>query len=159
MKVTLESSDGQVFTVDKEVAELSVIIKEMLVIEQANQDHPIPLLNVGAVELAKVIEYCEHHRNDPTIDDDEDYDSRKKPIEMDDWDKQFTIVNKEMMFELILAANSMQVKPLLHLGCRYAADIVKRMSPTEIRDLFQIDDDFTPEEQDKIEWEKQWTKL
>jgi S-phase kinase-associated protein 1 len=78
-------------------------------------DNPIPLPNVSSSVLKKVIEYCEHHKKDPeptTAVDDLD-DSRKKSTEISDWDQKFIQVDQEMLFEIILAANYLDIKPLL----------------------------------------------
>ncbi|KAG0337791.1 hypothetical protein BG000_004978, partial [Podila horticola] len=64
MPVTLTSLDDVKFTVDKEVAERSILIKNMIE-DVGESDSPIPLPNVSSAVLKKVIEYCEHHRNDP----------------------------------------------------------------------------------------------
>ena len=52
--------------------------------------------------LRKVIEWCEHHKNDPTPVADEDSDSRKKSTDIEEWDQKFMQVDQEMLFEIIL---------------------------------------------------------
>ena len=64
--------------------------------------------------IAQVLEYCEHHKNDPMpATDDSADDSRKKTLEIGDWDQKFIQVDQEMLFEIILAANYLDIKPLL----------------------------------------------
>jgi S-phase kinase-associated protein 1 len=75
-------------------------------------DNPIPLPNVSSSVLKKVIEYCEHHKKDPEPTTAVD-DSRKKSTEISDWDQKFIQVDQEMLFEIILAANYLDIKPLL----------------------------------------------
>lgn len=61
----------------------------------------------------QVIEWCEHHRKDPEpIPEDAD-DTRKKTTEISEWDSKFIQVDQEMLFEIILAANYLDIKPLL----------------------------------------------
>lgn len=65
--------------------------------------------------LKKVLEWCEHHKKDPEplpTDYDAD-DSRRRTTEISDWDQKFIQVDQEMLFEIILAANYLDIKPLL----------------------------------------------
>lgn len=52
--------------------------------------------------LKKVIEWCEHHKNDPPATADDDSDSRKKTTDIEEWDQKFMQVDQEMLFEIIL---------------------------------------------------------
>lgn len=68
-------------------------------------------LNVIVPSHPQVLEWCEHHRKDPEpIPEDAD-DSRKKTTEISDWDRKFIDVDQEMLFEIILAANYLDIKP------------------------------------------------
>ena len=115
--------------------------------------------------MKKVLEWCEHHRNDPPASQDDDSDSRKKSTDIDEWDQKFMQVDQEMLFEIILAANYLDIKPLLYVfiasqrvfcshlvlfsdvGCKTVANMIKGKTPEEIRKLFNIVNDFTPEEE------------
>jgi S-phase kinase-associated protein 1 len=52
--------------------------------------------------LRKVIEWCEHHRNDPPSTNEDEPDNRKKTTDIDEWDQKFMQVDQEMLFEIIL---------------------------------------------------------
>ena len=54
------------------------------------------------------------------------------------------------------AANYLDSKQLLDLTCQTVADMIKGKSPEEIREIFNIKNDFTPEEEEKIRKENQW---
>jgi hypothetical protein len=54
--------------------------------------------------LKKVIEWCEHHKNDPPAPSDDDSDSRKKTTDIEEWDQKFMQVDQEMLFEIILVS-------------------------------------------------------
>ena len=56
--------------------------------------------------LRKVIEWCEHHRNDPMPTQDDESDARKKTTEIEEWDQKFMQVDQEMLFEIILVCNA-----------------------------------------------------
>ena len=63
-----------------------------------------------------------------------------------------------MLFEIILAANYPDIKALLDVGCKTVANMVKGQSPDAIRKIFNIQNDFTPEEEDRIRRENEWAK-
>jgi S-phase kinase-associated protein 1 len=54
------------------------------------------------------------------------------------------------------ASNYLDIQPLLEIGCRAVANIIKGRSPEEVRELFDIEDDLTPEEKEQIERENEW---
>jgi len=151
------SSDGVEKTVARDVAERSVLIKNMLE-DCVEIDQAIPIPNVNGSVLTKVIEWCEHHKNDPTPTADDETDSRKKSTDIEEWDQKFMQVDQEMLFEIILAANYLDIKPLLDVGCKTVANMIKGKSPEEIRKTFNIQNDFTPEEEDQIRRENEWAE-
>ncbi|CAF9931888.1 MAG: hypothetical protein GOMPHAMPRED_006440 [Gomphillus americanus] len=157
----LQSSDKVETVVDREVAMRSVLIKNMFEDLGSDSDdftNAIPLPNVNDSVLKKVIEWCTYHRNDPPSSADEDADSRKKSTDISEWDQKFMQVDQEMLFEIILAANYLDIKPLLDVGCKTVANMIKGKSPEEIRKTFNIQNDFTPEEEDQIRRENEWAE-
>lgn len=64
----------------------------------------------------QVLEYCEHHRGEklPTADESQD-ENRKRTTDISEWDSKFIAVDQEMLFEIILAANYLDIKPLLYV--------------------------------------------
>lgn len=156
--ITLVSNDGVPITVERQVAERSMLIVNMLedLGEGAGAEVPIP--NVNESVLKKVIEWCEHHKGDPPATADDDSDSRKKTTDIEEWDQKFMQVDQEMLFEIILASNYLDIKPLLDVGCKTVANMIKGKSPEEIRKTFNITNDFTPEEEDQIRRENEWAE-
>ncbi|KAI5465814.1 Skp1 family, dimerization domain-containing protein [Mariannaea sp. PMI_226] len=160
-KVWLASNDNAHLEVDRVVAERSMLIKNMLEDvgdESIRQDNPIPIPNVNEAVLRKVIEWCEHHRNDPHQLQDDESDARKKTTDIEEWDQKFMQVDQEMLFEIILASNYLDIKPLLDVGCKTVANMIKGKSPEEIRKTFNITNDFTPEEEEQIRRENEWAE-
>jgi len=159
-KITLKSSDGVQMPIDRDVAERSILIKNMVedMGEEAFDSEAIPIPNVNEAVLKKVLEWCEHHRNDPPPTNDDENDSRKKSTDIDEWDQKFMQVDQEMLFEIILAANYLDIKALLDVGCKTVANMIKGKSPEEIRKTFNIQNDFTPEEEDQIRRENEWAE-
>ena len=65
--------------------------------------------------FTQVLEYCEHHRGErlPTTDAESQDETRKRTTDISEWDQKFIAVDQEMLFEIILAANYLDIKPLL----------------------------------------------
>ncbi|KAI9184477.1 hypothetical protein H9P43_003530 [Blastocladiella emersonii ATCC 22665] len=156
----LTSSDGETLTVSLDVANRSVLLKNMLEDVGDDADTEIPIPNVTARVLKKVIEYCEHHKNDPlpNPDEEEDTEERRRSDDIDEWDSEYITVEQEMLFEIILAANYLDIKPLLDLGCKTVANMIKGKTTEEIRKTFGIQNDFTPEEEEQIRRENEWAE-
>ncbi|XP_057794887.1 SKP1-like protein 1A [Salvia miltiorrhiza] len=155
-KITLRSSDGEVFEVDESVALESQTIKHM--IEDDCVDNVIPLPNVTGKILSKVIEYCKRHVDaaaSATKADDK-LASAVSDEELKAFDAEFVKVDQGTLFDLILAANYLNIKTLLDLTCQTVADMIKGKTPEEIRKTFNIKNDFTPEEEEEVRRENQW---
>ncbi|KAK5015604.1 hypothetical protein LTR60_002701 [Cryomyces antarcticus] len=153
----LRNCDGADNDVERAVVERSMLVKNLLE-DLGSQNEAIPIMNVNEVVLRKVMEWCEHHKKDPAPAQDDDADSRKKTTDIEEWDQKFMQVDQEMLFEIILAANYMDIKALLDVGCKTVANMIKGKSPDEIRKTFNIQNDFTPEEEDQIRRENEWAE-
>merc|ERR1719469_919817 len=75
---------------------------------------------------------------------------------VDKWFAQFIDVEQVLLFELVLAANYMDIKPLLDLSCAAVASMIKGKSAEEIRKIFNISNDFSPEEEAQVREENKW---
>ena len=154
----LVSKEGQSFSIAKEAAVRSNLIKNML--EDAGPDEDIPLPNISTSVLELVIDYLSHYQDPTTAPPEID-----KPLKTANfgelvplWD--FTFVDKphEVLFELILAANYLDIKGLLDLSAAKVASMIKGKTPDEIRRTFNIVNDFTPEEEAQIREENKWAE-
>ncbi|MCO5596346.1 hypothetical protein L7F22_050407 [Adiantum nelumboides] len=152
-KVKLKSSDDEMFEVEEVVAFESQTIKDM--VEDTGTDSVIPLLNVSSKILSQVIEYCRYHALEVPKGGSED-----KPAVTDEevkhWDADFLKVDQATLFDLILAANYLNIQRLLDLTCQCVADMIKDKTPEEIRKTLNIKNDFTPEEEEEVRRENQW---
>ena len=74
-----------------------------------------------------------------------------------EWDANFVDdIEQVMLFELLLAANYMDIKSLLDLTCAKVASMIKGKTPEEIRKTFNIVNDFTPEEEARVRGENKY---
>jgi len=150
--------DGGYLKAEKDALFKSVLMKHMLEDTHSHDSVPIAIPNVSRVVLQKILEWCQHHVDDPVLPDTDESDSRKKTTDIDEWDQKFMQVDQEMLFEIILGANYLDIKPLLDTGCKTVANMIKGKSPEEIRKTFNITNDFTPEEEDQIRRENEWAE-
>jgi S-phase kinase-associated protein 1 len=120
------------------------------------QGSVIPLQNVSFKIMEKVKQYCEYHHQFPSPPSDAKKDERRTD-DIIPWDKDFcAALDQPTLFELILAANFLEIKDLLDLTCKTVANMIKGKSPEEIRVTFNIKNDFTPEEEEQVRKENEW---
>uniref|UniRef100_A0A8C0P866 S-phase kinase-associated protein 1 n=1 Tax=Canis lupus familiaris TaxID=9615 RepID=A0A8C0P866_CANLF len=132
--IKLQSSDGEIFEVDVEIAKQSVTIKTMLEdlgMDDEGDDDPVPLPNVNAAILKKVIQWCTRHKDDPPSPEDNE-NKEKWTDDIPVWDQEFLKVDQGTLFELILAANYLDIKGLLDVTCKTVANMIKGKTPEEI---------------------------
>lgn len=136
---------------------MSGLVKDMLEEDDEDEDDvpSIPVPNVESKPMQKVIEYVQQHWDNPA-------DEIEKPLKgkiedvISDWDKKFLEIDQSLLIELIMAANYLNIKDLLDLTCAKVASMIKGKSPEQIRSMFGIENDFSPEEEAKIRDENRW---
>ena len=156
--VNLMSQEGDQFQVEVKVAKMSELVKTMIPEEAEDEEdaQEIPLPNVKSHVLAKVIEFCRHYAEEPMSEIEKPLKSANMHEVVQEWYANYVDVDQELLFELILAANYMDIKPLLDLTCATVASMIKGKTPEEIRKHFNIKNDFTPEEEEQVRRENEW---
>eukprot|EP00045_Choanoeca_perplexa_P020225 m.3884 g.3884 ORF g.3884 m.3884 type:complete len:165 (+) comp6577_c0_seq1:97-591(+) len=156
--VKLRSSDDRDFEVEAKIANMSLTIKNMLEdLGWESDDSPIPLPNVSGTILEKVIDYCNQHQDDEPVQDDDG--SKVDTEDPTGYDAEFVRdIDQGTLFHLILAANFLDIKSLLDLTCKHVASMIRNKTPQEIRDIFNIKNDFTPQEEEQVRKENEWAE-
>lgn len=85
----------------------------------------IPLPNVKEIVLRKVIDYCQHYKEDPMTPIQTPLKSSKLEDLVQPWYVSFVDVEQQLLFEMVTAANFMDVKPLLDLTCLAVSILIK----------------------------------
>lgn len=116
----------------------------------------IPLPNVKDVVLRKVIEYCTHYKEEAMTTIQTPLKSSKIEDMVQPWYASFVQVEQNLLFELVTAANFMDIKPLLDLTCLAVAVLIKGKQAGELRAMFNISNEFTPEEEAQVREENKW---
>eukprot|EP00744_Colponema_vietnamica_P022421 GILI01032200.1.p1 GENE.GILI01032200.1~~GILI01032200.1.p1 ORF type:complete len:186 (-),score=49.55 GILI01032200.1:16-522(-) len=154
--VKLQSSDGHIIAVPTDVAFLTKAVKNLVSDVGLDQlSDGIELPSISHEVLQKVVEWATHHKDDPAPAED-DENRAKRADDIDQWDADFCKVKQPMLFELILAANYLDMKGLLDLTCKTVANIIRGKNPEQIRAAFNIRNDFTPEEEEQVRKENEW---
>eukprot|EP00744_Colponema_vietnamica_P000921 GILI01001593.1.p1 GENE.GILI01001593.1~~GILI01001593.1.p1 ORF type:complete len:185 (-),score=75.24 GILI01001593.1:285-773(-) len=153
-KLKLSSAEGTVFEVESEVAMMSQLVKNM--VEDSGVEEEIPLPGIKAEVLTKILEYLKHHHANPAREIQKPLQSPVFAENVGDWDAAYIDVDQTMLYEVIMAANYLDIKSLLDLSCAKVASMIKDQPPEKIRETFNIVGDFTPEEEAKIREENPW---
>lgn len=153
-QITLVSSDGEKIQISEKAAKRSFLIKGIL--EDYPEDPEVPLHNVKSNILTKIVVYLEQYAESEPREIERPLPSNNFNECVDPWDYQYIDVELDTIFEIILAANYMDIKPLMELASSKVASIIKGKTPDEIRKTFNIQNDFTPEEENQIREENQW---
>jgi S-phase kinase-associated protein 1 len=152
--VELVSQEQEKFPIDRKIAKMSELVKTMA--DGDADEKLIPLPNVRSSVLGKVVQYMKFHANEPAKEIEKPLKSANMAEVVSQWDADFVDVDQELLFELILAANYMDIKPLLDLTCAKVASMIKGKTPEQIRRTFNIQNDFTPEEEEAVRAENKW---
>lgn len=155
--VHLVSQEGEQFEVSLDVVKMSELVKIMFDTEQSEDEvQEMPLPNVKTSILSKVIEFLTHYKGEPMTEIERPLKSSNMNEVVQEWYADFVNVDQETLFELIQAANFMDIKPLLDLTCATVASMIKGKTPEEIRQHFNIVNDFSPAEEAQVREENKW---
>ncbi|GMR56412.1 hypothetical protein PMAYCL1PPCAC_26607, partial [Pristionchus mayeri] len=156
--VILVSSDDKQFEVARDVIKQSNTVNTLITdlgMDDESSSVPIPLPKVSADILTLVINWCEQHKNDPAFKEEDI--AEKSDFKVPDADqKMLTGLSQYTLFHVTLAASYLDIKMLLEYCCKTISDSLKGKKAEEIRKIFNIESDFTPEEEEQIRQENTW---
>jgi S-phase kinase-associated protein 1 len=146
------SKEGKEFVVPTGVAFLSNLVKETIPENNDDEDdeddenkpegekatHEVPLPNVATDILEKVVAFCTHYKMEEMTPIQTPLKSNKLDDLVQPWYCAFVKVDKNTMFDLVAAANYMDIKPLLDLSCLAVSILIKGKSAAELREMFNI---------------------
>jgi len=143
--ITLTSSDGQKVTLDDTSAARSALLNGLL--QDYSEESEIPMPDIRGEILRKVVDYLVHFKGSEPKEIPRPLPSNNLLEVVDEWDVTFiNSLDLDSTFDLINAANYMDIKPLLDLSCAKIASMMKGKSAEEIRTMFNIECDLTEEE-------------
>ena len=144
--IVLISSDNQKIEIDSESAQKSHLLKG-LITDFSNQQDPIQMPDIKYEILKKVVEYLTYYKDKVPKDIPKPMPSANLSEVIDEWDVNFiNSIELDNVFDLINAANYMDISSLLDLSCAKIASLMKGKTVQEIRTMFNIECDLTDEE-------------
>ena len=139
--IVLKSSDEKSFTLEKKSAFISKLVSQALENDSNATEVPIPGAKGAILDL--VVQYMVHHAGtEPPIVEKPLRSKVMKDVCKDAWDAEFIDTignNRQQLYDVILAANYMDVKSLLHLGCAKVASLIKGQPLEKIKDVLAVD--------------------
>jgi S-phase kinase-associated protein 1 len=136
-KVVLETKDGKTFEVERAHCYISALIRTSL--DGDRDEKSLPLKGVTSVPMGNVVKFMEHHKgNEPPIVEKPLRSKVMKEVCKDEWDATFIDAvgdNRQDLYDLILAANYLDIKSLLHLGCAKVASLIKGQPLEKIKEI------------------------
>ena len=137
--ITLISRDSLKIPIDEKSAKRTTFITEY------NKDFPnseIKLENIDGDTLKKEKEYLEHYK-------EENPKLIKKPLPkkdfeecVDKWDYNYINIDTEKIFNVMLAANFLNIESLVDLTCAKISSLIRGKKPEEIRRVLGMGKDF-----------------
>merc|ERR1719471_296578 len=135
----------QSFPISRKAAELSKFVTTIL--EGDSEATTIEVRQVPAQTMERVIEYLQHHNGEePQALPCPVRSIHMAQIVSDKWDATWIdAMDKKSIFEVILAANYMDIKSLLHLGCAKIATLIKQLDQKEINRIIEEEEKYRRE--------------
>mmetsp|Transcript_16026 Transcript_16026/g.30495 ORF Transcript_16026/g.30495 Transcript_16026/m.30495 type:complete len:163 (+) Transcript_16026:94-582(+) len=146
--IKLTSKEGDSYEVSIEVAKMSKLVEETIgdvEDDDADEDLEVPLPNVSTPVLEKVLEYCKHYQEEQMTAIQTPLKSSKLEELVQPWYAEFVKVPRALLFDLVAAANFMDIKSLLDLTCLAVSILIKGKSAAELREMFNIAGDYAEE--------------
>jgi S-phase kinase-associated protein 1 len=150
-KITLISGGDKPvkFDVTLTQAKLAQLIQTMITGDKTAKEFPCP--QVPAHTLEQIVKYLEHHNGVKP----EEIPCPVRSVNMaqivnDPWDAEYIdAFEKKQIFEIILAANYLDIHPLLHLGCAKIATLIKQLDQKEINKIIEEEEKYRRENAQK----------
>lgn len=155
--LTLVSNEGGEFAVTKKAASLSELVTSILAGDRSAERIELRQVNSPILEL--IVLYLQHHNGEvPPELQCPVRSTQMKQIVSDEWDAEYMDdKDKKTIFEIILGANYMDIKSLLHLGCAKIATLIKALDQNEINRIIEEEERYRREnatDDAKEEWKR-----
>nr|XP_019532673.2 S-phase kinase-associated protein 1-like [Aedes albopictus] len=144
-RIKLQSDDGQIFEVCPQIYKCFDTINSMVEgpFRTTKVEVVVPVPNVNASSLVKVLEWAEYHMDDESLEEDNRYIP-----DICKWDRELLQVEKNVLMEVILASDYLGNQRLLDIASKAVIDSITNKPSQNVEDSTQ-DDDFIAEQQQK----------
>jgi S-phase kinase-associated protein 1 len=150
--ITLVSQDGERYEVPFKHFAISRFVSDAVADSEEDDLDDLNVVNVKGEFLAQVNEFCAHYFEDPMIPIPRPLPwPRRVPDVVQRWYGKFiTRMNHMTMFEVLLAANYLNIPPLVQLCAARIARITILRSPEQIAEYFGCDEPWTDEQREEL---------
>jgi len=142
--ITLVSNDTKKYTVEYKFASISTLIKTSLEGDDKADELKLPSVNGDILEL--IVNYMNEHKGvEPPIIEKPLRSKVMKDVVAHKQDADYIDKigeDRQRLYNLILGANYMDIKSLLHLGCAKVASLVKGQPLEKIKEI--LDPNYKP---------------
>jgi S-phase kinase-associated protein 1 len=149
-EITLETYDKHMIKIQKSIAKESTVIN-MMIEDIVDENAIVPLANkactLSIIQL--VVKYMKKHT---------EFEKEQTANNVvTEFDNEFQDQPDEIIFQIILAANFLDVKNLLELMCKKIAEELKKCKTTEdVRNRFNIRQEYTQADVKEVENAHTW---
>jgi len=140
-----DGKDGKSFSVKKKFCKLSNFV--MTILKGDPSATEIEVRQVGSDTLDNIVKYLNEHKGEePPPLPCPVRSTEMAQIVSVKWDAEFIdAFDKKAIFEIILGANYMDIKSLLHLGCAKIATLIKKLDQKEINRIIEEEEKWQKE--------------
>jgi hypothetical protein len=154
MSIKIRLTNGDFCEASAEVLSLSDLFVEEDNILKVNTN------NVKTVE--KISDFAKYYSQltkpqKNIINDPKKLSSAEEPMKK--WFESFSVMDPQVLIELLTLSYDMNIKPLLELCSYITAGIINNKTPEEIGKFFGITCDYDDDELDKLRRNLAWTNL
>lgn len=149
--IEIVSKDGKTFKLERKSAKISTLVSTA--IDNDDKADSIPIPGVTGSTLALIIRYMQEHKGvEPPIIEKPLRSKVMSEVCPKKSDAEFIDEvgdTRQNLYDLILAANYMDIKSLLHLGCAKVASLIKGQPLEKIKEILDPNGKHAPIAQPK----------
>ncbi|KAH6623067.1 Skp1 family, dimerization domain-containing protein [Chaetomium tenue] len=158
-------SQGKIFTIPREAAEHSGVFRQLFEdfaslekdVDFSKEVIPFCREDVTDNSVSKVIEWLTKYKDLRKPNDEESGNRDGSRITLTDWEKEyFHNLSEKELFDFLVLTHYLEMDLPKQRGCQYVASLISGKPAPVIREIFGIVNDFSPEDQTRIEKENAW---
>ena len=136
--IQISSSEGNIYNISKKAAMRSKILKGM--IEDFPDDQIFPMKSIKGNILEKIKDYLMHYKDEEPQKIEIPLKSNNFNECVTDWDSNFLGNDFDIIFDLLQAANYLDIKPLHELISAFLGSNIRGINSSSIMKDFEIDE-------------------
>eukprot|EP00358_Blepharisma_japonicum_P003859 CAMPEP_0202949596 /NCGR_PEP_ID=MMETSP1395-20130829/16399_1 /ASSEMBLY_ACC=CAM_ASM_000871 /TAXON_ID=5961 /ORGANISM="Blepharisma japonicum, Strain Stock R1072" /LENGTH=167 /DNA_ID=CAMNT_0049652773 /DNA_START=21 /DNA_END=524 /DNA_ORIENTATION=+ len=141
-----EGGNGPEFRIPKDSVGLSRVLSDL------EGDDAIEL-NFSAQTLSKILEYLNKYKNNAPASIERPLRAKVLKEVVSEWDAAFVELEIPDLYDLLCAAHLLDIAPLVNLCGAKVATLIDRKNAEQIREVFGLTNDLTPEQQESAKKE------